>query len=164
MRSRQGFPIPDEQYRIEYYTNGEPPLLGWDCLVVEYEAGSDCVEKVRAVIALMAPFNVDMDNCPPEDYWRQTLPKWLRDKLIDSDYSYPSQKLADLKAERVKRHIPWHFGSWVYSMMEREWQWWSIATNDTQFTLYFTVEGWPYSIGALKELIYIAGGRIIYEF
>jgi hypothetical protein len=151
MKSGEDFPIPDEQYRIEHYRSGEVPLLNYEYIVVAHEAGSDCVEKVREVIALIAPFNLDMDNCPPDDYWRQTLPEWLRDNLRDD-------------SEQVQGHIRWHFGSWVWSMMEREWQWWSIATNDTQFTLYFTIQGWPYSIGALRELIHIAGGRVIYEF
>lgn len=164
MRSGEDFPIPDEQYRIEHYTSGELPILRGDFLVVEYEAGSDCIEKVRAVVALIAPFSEQMDNWPSDEYWRQTLPKWLLDNFREYTAEEAKEITQDIRAGRLKGHFQWQFSSWVYSMMEREWQWWSIATNDTQFTLYFTMESWPYSIGALKELIYIAGGRIIYEF
>jgi hypothetical protein len=159
MRSRQGFPIPDEQYRIEHYTNGEPPLRRYQFLVMEYKTDSDCIEKIRAVMALVAQFNEE--NWAADEYWRQSLPKWFLDIFREE---YTAQETREILAKRMDFNEQWPLGAWLDLTREREWEWWSMVKNDTQFTIYFLVESYPYSIDTLKVLIEAAGGRVIYEF
>ena len=69
------------------------------------------------------------------------LPKWLLQTFREF-----SKAELDEMLKTKQWGTEWTRGSWVNSINDRVWQWWSHGVQGNTIVIQLIVDGWPYSI------------------
>lgn len=97
----------------------------------------------------------DIEEWPDDPYWQQKLPHWL----LETFSKYSQQELTKIRSTPARwTDLDWTLGSWLDSMRDRDWRWWSLEQTASGYTLNVTIEGHPYFRSVLEHLIVAAGG------
>jgi hypothetical protein len=98
--------------------------------------------RIKTVMVLMA--QCTESDWPSDDQWKEMLPPWF----LESFATHPP--------ERIRFPEPWHYGSWLDSMRDRTWRWWSSELTSLGWRIWLTLSEWPYSIDAFEWLAAVA--------
>jgi hypothetical protein len=126
--------------RIDGACSGALPEM---YLVVRARASdtAQSLARVKEIMRLVA--NHSHGSWPSTAEWRQQLPAWF---VLAFDPEVSSRYDPD----------PWDLDSWLYSMEERAWRWWSSTADEETITATVWLVEWPYSIDALVWLVQVA--------
>lgn len=140
----------------------------WLTLKIHLGEDSDVEKKILGVMRqwIVAtepdrPHHLRIDDFPsgksvdavPGDlgaYLKSLLPDWF----IESFEGHSRQEM------RENENL-WDYDSWVYAMENRVWSWWGHSRNDSMLVVQLQLDSWPYSIGPLRYLAWVAGGNLV---
>lgn len=138
----------DELVRLSSYSKGEkPPPVE---VKIEFSTNNPhlTVENIKTVMRVVVQYSAD--KWPDDETWKKCLPQWFVSRF--EKYTYK---------ELISNENLWHFGSWLESMKQRGWQWWSCQCTENKCVIYLTASEFVYLVGPLKYLIYESGGENI---
>lgn len=132
--------------RIQRQTAGEPsPPVRVQLNFRTSTSSSDVLDKIRQVMSLVAAAQASV--WPGDDDWMRRLPEWFI-------RSFEGHELQDL----LSNSALWDFGSWLDSMSNPGWEWWSSESAIRSGTIRCTAHSSPFSIDPLIYLIRVSGG------
>ncbi len=154
------------QQEIENLTHARtdeivPP--GWTLVALEARFASadqalKAEDKVMHIARMVAQASLDT-TWPTNEEWKARLPEWF----LPSFHYYSKEELEQYLKHNDREAIGWHFGSWLDSMHNRSWRWWSMQRDETRVRVNVIVDGWPYSVGALAHLLKAAGADSVFD-
>ncbi len=137
----------NEVVRIIHNIAGEqPPRTGF---IVSIGAQGDESSLNRTMEVMSVVAQQDPELWPSDDEWERILPAW-----------FVTETQAHTREDIQRDENLWEFGSWLDSMKRRGWFWWSSHYSDGEWQAWLLAHEFVYSIGALRYLIYVAGGEI----
>jgi hypothetical protein len=113
------------------------------------ETAKNFLGVIQSWISVVEERGTAQETWPTDKQWEHLLPSWFIRTFKESTPD-------DIHESGWR----WDYGSWLDSMRERVWQWWGYQQDDKILTVQLQLDSWPYSIGALKYLARVAGGRL----
>ncbi len=105
------------------------------------------VMKMIAIAEIAGEWGADSED---------KLPGWL----LQTFHEYSQDEL-DKMIKTKQWGTEWTKRSWVTSINDRVWQWWSHRVQGNKFTIRLIIDGWPYSIKTFEHLLKAAGAQQI---
>ena len=157
----------EESKRIERNRDGNRPANLWASLEIDLGKRPDLTyERIFEVVQLISKYGTywgskSTSRWPTDEEWKTLLPAWLDGAFCDLS-TYSRTELDRMRVTKQLDEDPrWDFGSWLDSLKERTWEWWSSHRSDSHLIIHLLLEGWPYSTGALEYVITVTGGQIV---
>lgn len=145
----------NETYRLLNFLHGEKPEQLGEVFRIYKDSQNNCTQRILLVMERVVAY--DEASWPDDEYWENTLPDWL----LSTFRNYSKVELeAILRDKSSWSLIAWSLGSWVDSMRDRAWVWWSIKDSEDVLEIILQVDGYPVSTSALEHLIEASGGKI----
>jgi hypothetical protein len=132
-----------EQQRLVAYMQGEAAPTA--ALLLEIQHVSDPAACLAKLVAIMQGVLAVPDEWWQEDaaeQWEYYLPPWF----------ITSMKQLSL-AQIMATPGQWEYESWVATMCDRQWEWWSSAVGPASFSITLDLLGLPYNGGPLLYAI-----------
>ena len=141
-----------ERFRTNL-AQGQAPGLWLTLLLDLGEQPGETAEKFLDVIGLWLRTVHNLAQAratwPTDEQWKELLPRWFI-------ATFGGHTPEEIHASGWL----WDYGSWLDSMKERVWRWWSYERRATTLIVQLQLDSWPYSIGALVYLARVAGGEL----
>lgn len=141
--------LPDEMVRIRNFSSGE--LHGFLVCKVSFNSLNPMktMENVKGLILKACEFKSQGKS---DDDLYEELPTWLMDKFEEDEAII-------IRVCKEGGNL-WHGPSWAYSIMSREWEWYSSEVNEKTGKVLIFSEVFPFDAGihALMFAIESAGG------
>ncbi len=150
-RSRKGGKSPNLWLTLHIHLGSNPD-----------ETYRRILEVMDTVIPVCEAFEKKQRDWPADAEWKNVLPIWFvhsfdRAEAIVSILS--DEELLKTKEFRAQEDM-WIFGSWLDLVKDRVWTWWSSLREGDKLTIELELDSWPYSVGPLRYLVKVAGGKL----
>lgn len=147
--------------RIEINNNlVSMPANPWEFDIQFGDASHDVLSRLTALLGQIAKF--DSDSWPADEYWRVTLPMWMKACLADLTKEESDRILQDTPRDQWEK-LPWEFGSWLDAIRDRGWRWWGYRAEDGSATLVLHIAMFPERIDAFRQILHALGVVVVAE-
>lgn len=127
--------------RIDQYTQSEVPEGSKLVLTIDNVEGAEQILlKAKDIMKCISKYAYT-DKWPEEEEWKSILPEWFVDSMVNKSLS-----------EIVDDKYQWHFESWVDSMRNRAWEWYSSEVKGSNIIITIKLLSVPY---IFEQFIYV---------
>ncbi|MBL7730357.1 MAG: hypothetical protein JNM88_04200 [Chitinophagaceae bacterium] len=136
----------NELQRIDAFNTGEVPEKTKILITVtDVNNPSTVLQKTKDVIKPIASRGFTK-KWPSDNEWKKILPAWFVESMVKKT-----------PADRDKDPNLWHFESWLESMKNRAWVWWSSKIEDNTITIALETLNLPYVFEQVLYIFYSQG-------
>ena len=147
--------------RIESTNNlASMPANPWEFDVNLGGAPHDVLTRLTTLLDQIAKF--DSESWPADNYWRATLPVWMKACLPELTKE-ESDRLLQCTPRDQWDKLPWEFGSWLDAIRDRGWRWWGYRLEGQSARLVVHIAMFPERIDAFREILRAVGAEILAE-
>lgn len=136
------------------------PANPWEFDVHLGGAPHEVLARLKTLLDQIVKF--DPESWPADDYWRATLPSWMKARLPELTKDESDRLLQDTPRDQWDK-LPWEFGSWLDAIRDRGWRWWGYRLELESATIVLHIAMFPERIAAFREILRAAGAAIVAE-